>query len=177
MIKQKYYRIIRNNEVQRVLVLEENDIILSKGYCTIFEETGDNAPDKSLTKQKFKNDTDIKTMLKRARKGIQPNFAHGKPTYGGYAGKIEYQDALTKVNRAQEDFNALPSETRNYFHNNPGELIDYLSNLNSKDKVEKALELKLLTREGHDEILQRDFPEPVIEPVIEPPVTPEVPTA
>jgi len=79
----------------------------------------------SMTQQQFASELDINTILRRFNvTGSAPLGAYA-PMYGDFTGIHDWQDAVEKVRRANEDFMRLPPEVRERFRNDPGELIEY----------------------------------------------------
>lgn len=95
----------------------------------------------SRVEQSHRAKCNINTIIKKAMKtGIVP-VSTRQPTYGDFAGVVDYHDAQNKILKAQEDFMALPSAVRKRFRNEPGLLIDFLSD---EDNRQEAIELGLI---------------------------------
>lgn len=96
---------------------------------------------KSLTKQSHKKECDINERIKLfVKTGITSGNAQN-PTYGDFDNEISYQQALNSVIEAQEQFDGLPSNIRKRFHNDPSNLIKFISNNQNKDE---AIQLGLI---------------------------------
>lgn len=82
----------------------------------------------SMTKQEFKDECDINTiMAKYMQTGIIDFVNKHQAQYADVAA-IDFQTALDQVNQAQNMFDDLPSKIRERFQNNPGAFIDFMSN-------------------------------------------------
>lgn len=87
--------------------------------------------DPGLTQQHFKDECDINNILDRyAQTGIVPE-RHGA-FYGDFSEGLEYREALDRLQSTQEQFNALPARTRDFFQNNPAAFLDFVSNPENK---------------------------------------------
>lgn len=96
------------------------------------------------TKQSFKAQCDINKIVDKARvTGLVGHLNTKKPVYGDVSDIPDYQSALSIVIKADEAFSSLPSKVRNRFHNNPVEMIDFLSN---KENFDEAVKLGLFVK-------------------------------
>lgn len=93
------------------------------------------------TKQSFKNECDINTIVGRFAKTGVLSHTHGREPIWGDVEAMDFQGAMQLVANAREDFAALPSKLRDRFHNDPGALLGFLSNENNR---EEAIRLGLL---------------------------------
>lgn len=82
----------------------------------------------SLTVQEFKDETDINKIVARARLTGELPQNNRKPQYGDFTEVPDYQTALNIIQEAEESFMSLPSKIRQRFGNDPGQLIDFMSN-------------------------------------------------
>jgi phage internal scaffolding protein len=99
----------------------------------------------SLTQQHFKQEVDLKNIIKKYdRTGLIQNVRKGQAMYGDFTASVnEYADALNLVIAAQENFAQLPSEIREAFGNDPGR---YLEEVGDPANNEKMYELGLKER-------------------------------
>lgn len=96
---------------------------------------------KGRTKQSFKAECDINTIVSRfLRTGILDFAQKNEPRYGDTTG-IEYQSAMNTVAAAKSLFNELPAALRNRFENEPAQFLDFVQD---EDNREEATELGLL---------------------------------
>lgn len=79
-----------------------------------------------LTQQHPKEEVDINTIVERFGLTGQMPFGVTGGFYGDFTGIEDYESALGLVEGAQERFRALPPHVREAFHNDPGELIQYV---------------------------------------------------
>lgn len=98
-------------------------------------------PEVGRTKQEFKNECDINYMLATyQRTGIMPPVNPNLANYGDFSTVPDFHAALNQVKEAEIAFAALPSGVRSRFKNDPGELIDFLSDPeNNAEAVEMGL--------------------------------------
>lgn len=89
-------------------------------------------------KQAFKNECDINNVIKRYDKtGLITHVNNMKAHYGDYTEVNEYQDSLNIVIKAQADFDALPSELRKKFGNDPGNFVEFVTNPENNEEMVK----------------------------------------
>lgn len=98
-------------------------------------------PTKGRTKQSFKAECDINTIVNRFLKTGVMDFAQkNEPRYGDTTG-IEFQSAMNTVAAANSLFNELPAALRARFENEPAQFLDFVQD--DKNAAE-ARELGLL---------------------------------
>lgn len=116
------------------------------------------------THQSFKSECDINTILKRYEKtGEISHEANGRPKYGDFTNAADYMTACNAIIEAKQTFAALPARIRERMHNDPGELLDFMSD---PDNLDEAIQLGL--------ILEPE--KPPTETVAKPPETPATET-
>lgn len=105
------------------------------------DENGEPLDDPELfTKQCFKDECDINNVVNRfVKAGVLP-----PPPVNGYYGDFSdvgsFQEALIKVNEANEMFNSLPAKLRARFDNDTGKFLDFVDDpANHKELVELGL--------------------------------------
>lgn len=100
-----------------------------------------------MTKQSFKDDTDINVMM--ARMGVTDGslppvpFSTAEVVYD-FTDTVDMREALDRINAANNHFNALPAKLRAEFNNDPLYMHQWLTN---KDNHDRAVQLGLLHRE------------------------------
>lgn len=101
--------------------------------------------DASLTKQSFKDETDINQIMEKFQKtgAIEHRNEH-QPQYG-FATEQNFQDAMNLVTEAQNMFDDLPSSIRAKFHNDPGSFLDFVQD---PDNLSEMADMGLLTPEA-----------------------------
>lgn len=93
------------------------------------------------TKQAFKDECDINTIIKRFLRTGQLDLANKlEPRYGDCTG-IEFQAACEKVAAAKSLFAELPAALRNRFDNEPAKFLDFV---HDDRNIDEARELGLL---------------------------------
>lgn len=105
---------------------------------TVFDP--ENRPSK--TRQEFKNECDINQIIKKYnRTGELTHLKKNNGVFMDHTKLGDYQENLNKIIEANNAFNALNSQTRSRFKNDPNELIQFLNN---KDNYDEAVKLGLL---------------------------------
>jgi len=79
----------------------------------------------SLTQQHLGVELDINTILRRFNVSGAAPLGVAQPMYGDFTGIEDWQSAVQKVAKVQEDFMKFPPEVREHFGNDPGGLIQY----------------------------------------------------
>lgn len=100
--------------------------------------------DPGRTHQSFAKDADINNiMAKYSRTGVlgDPSRPVRQAVFGDFSG-LDFQSDMNRLMDARERFMQLPSDIRNRFNNDPGELIDFVSD---PANVEEAVSLGLLS--------------------------------
>lgn len=96
----------------------------------------------SRTKQAFKEECDINTIISRfLRTGVLNFAAKNEPRYGDVTG-LEFQESMLKVAQAQSLFNELPAALRNRFDNEPAKFLDFVHDEKNR---EEAIKLGLVS--------------------------------
>lgn len=109
------------------------------------EASLDFAGEVSRTKQEFRAECDINTIMsKYVDKGIAP-VSVGVGKYGDFSGASDFLDAQLTIKAAEEQFAALPAKVRDRFKNEPMAFLEFVSN---KDNYNEARELGLLIEES-----------------------------
>lgn len=119
----------------------------------------------SMTEQDHRQRTNINSiMTKYNMTGVLPSNKH-PGMYGDFTGAVDYHTAMNKCIDAREEFASLPSTVRKRFHNDVGELLEFLSDDENK---KEAMELGLIPKPEPQTL---DVGEPVPPPKIAPPVS------
>lgn len=113
----------------------------------------------SMTEQSHKKRVNINTIIAKYRK---TGFLEGRvenPSYGDFTGTVDFHEANNRILSARKEFQKIPSDIRKRFHNDVGELLEFLNNPENR---QEAIEIGLLNKEpAQPEIVQ---PEPNQEP-------------
>lgn len=89
------------------------------------------------TEQSHEPECNINSMLyKYKRTGIMPNMATVPPIFGEMTG-ITLKEAMDRINTIKTKFMELPAELRDKFDNDPGKVLDFLSDEKNKDEALK----------------------------------------
>lgn len=96
-----------------------------------------NTVGESLTKQSFKQESDINFIVKKfSQTGyIDPTLQRDADYFDGT--DLTFQDAMNLVVAAQNDFDALPSQIRKRFANDPSQFLDFVGDESNVDEMRK----------------------------------------
>lgn len=112
---------------------------MKKKFLTIYSHADVVSPSggKSLTDQQYLAECDINTILKKYRiTGVLPTSL--KVGVGGDFSNIgDFQTCLDRINRAKSEFEALPSDIRSRFGNDPSAYVDFVLNPDNTDECVK----------------------------------------
>lgn len=100
-----------------------------------FTEIKDFGP--SLTSQSFSDEVDINKIMARIQKGQPVLTSAGTPFYGDVSDLGGLQDALIKVQEAEELFSQYPADLRSKFENDPVQLVSFLEDPKNYDEALK----------------------------------------
>lgn len=118
------------------------------------DDCGLECKDPSLTKQSFKEESDINTIVDRFKiHGELPQNVR-LPTYEDFTGVFDFHSAMNAVAIARESFDKMPANVRTRFHNDPQEFVEFC---NHKDNLAEARKLGLVPPE--------ELPEPEAPPM------------
>lgn len=102
----------------------------------------DTSADVVMTKQEFKDECDINTIMgKYVVTGQLPFDGTSPGQYGDYTNVPDLLEAQLIVKQSAEDFEALPSAVRERFANDPVRLMRFLSDESNR---EEAIKLGLI---------------------------------
>lgn len=92
-----------------------------------------------VTKQSFKDSTDINKILARAqREGTLSHLQKFEAEYGDFS-DFDYQDAAIRLARGRTIFEELPSEIRREFRNDPKAFFEYVNDPENVGELHKKL--------------------------------------
>lgn len=99
------------------------------------DESGLRCKDKSLTVQSMAEEADINVILKRF--GVTGQLPQGVriPIYEDFEGVFDFHSAMNLIAEAREGFDRLPADVRAKFNNDPGQLVDFVSDPANADKL------------------------------------------
>lgn len=102
--------------------------------------TINNEPSMAIQSERDKCDLEVIRAI-YAKTGVMNNIRTDKPLYGDFTSSREYHDVLLRAQEAQDDFMQLDANIRARFKNDPGLLLDYVSN---PDNRLEAIKMGLL---------------------------------
>lgn len=122
---------------------------------------------KSRTQQSFRDLTDINRIMSRWQTtGEIDHVNPGTPLYGDFSGAVDYQSSIHLIQAANDSFDALPSDLRARFENNPDNLISFIKN---PENNQAAIDLDLLPGEKTRPPAPSETPPPAPETGVESP--------
>ena len=93
-----------------------------------------------MTKQSFKDQTDINKILKKAqRQGSISHLVKHGAQYGDFSDMPTLLEAENRLRRGREIFDELPSEVRKEFDNNAGKFFTYVNDPANSDRLRELL--------------------------------------
>lgn len=106
-------------------------------YSEPFRGSDLECKDPSLAQQQFKDDVDINVLLERFKvTGVMPENVV-LPTYGDFSQVVDYRSAQDALRRARDGFMDLPAAVRARFHNDPQELLEFVSDEKNREEAQK----------------------------------------
>lgn len=89
------------------------------------------------TQQSLENETNINAIMARVLKTGQMPTARSaeQPFYGDFTAADDYYSAVNRIADAESEFADLPSAIRSRFENDPGKLIEFLSDSKNLDEA------------------------------------------
>ena len=111
----------------------------------------------SLTQQQFVEECDVNNILaKYKRTGLISHLARHSGNFGDFSSVDDYQTSLGKIMQAQQSFEMLPSELRSKFGNDPGRLIEFMSDeKNTEDCYKFGLKIRPEKKETIQESMEK----------------------
>lgn len=103
----------------------------------ISEETGTTFTEPTLAQQSFKDEVNVNTIMRKfVMSGELPNVI--RPVMPEEFEEVfDFQSAMNKIRRAQEEFMKLPSGVRARFQNNPQVFTQFLQNPENQAEATK----------------------------------------
>lgn len=90
-----------------------------------------------MTKDSFKDECDINTIVRRFNLTGQLPENVAVPSYADFEEIFDFHSAMNLVTQANEAFDSMPAEVRSRFHNDPGEFMDFVSDESNRAEAEK----------------------------------------
>lgn len=93
----------------------------------------------SRTDQSQKDECDVNVIIANyVNTGVLRHTNPNPPQFGDFTElPSDYGEALSLIQRSQEEFMLLPSEVREKFDNKPGNLIKFLQDTKNRDEAVK----------------------------------------
>lgn len=66
-----------------------------------------------------------------------PGSGSNQPMYGDFSKVGSYHENMTKLTKATEAFESMPSDLRTYFNNDPGALLDFIADPENREEAEE----------------------------------------
>lgn len=115
---------------------ELNDMSM---YYMIHGEPEIKVYDDGRTKQSFKAETDINTILgKYMKTGVISHMNKFQPLYGEFA-DVNLAEAMDQVQKGYDIFAALPAEVRREFDQNPDSFFSFVNDPENSGRLEELL--------------------------------------
>jgi len=94
-------------------------------------------PEPTLAQQHARDECDINTIVRRfGLTGELPSNVR-VPQYGDFTHTTDYHTAMNAVLAANEAFMQLPADVRTRFNNDPGALVDFVSDESNRAEAAK----------------------------------------
>lgn len=91
----------------------------------------------SMTSQAATEETDINRIMARVNKGLPVLTSSGTPFFGDVSEFGGLQDAIIKVQEAEDLFMQFPAQTRERFENDPVKFVEFMEDPNNFDEAVK----------------------------------------
>lgn len=101
------------------------------------EDSGLDCGDEVITKQSFKDECDIRNIIRRMDGGVFPQIMAGNPSFGDFSDAPTYQEALNITIQAQAQFDALGSHVRARFGNDPAQFLAFATDDRNRAQMEE----------------------------------------
>lgn len=109
------------------------------------ERKGIEILDPSMTKQSFKDDSDINNIMNKYQRTGALDYVNKSSPNFGFATSLDLRESLEIINTANEMFNSLPSSIRKKFENDPEKFLDFAQN---PDNASEMAEMGLTEQEA-----------------------------
>lgn len=123
-----------------ILVREPSPPFVRSAYNydvkAVSDETGLVCPEPTLAQQQFKDNANVNMIVETyARTQDDSLLQVSQPVYGDFSDSVDFYEAHRRVIQAQNDFNNLDARIRRRFDNDPGQLLDFVSNPDNRDEA------------------------------------------
>lgn len=103
----------------------------------VSDETALVCEDVSLTKQQFREESDINEIVRRFNLTGQLPDNVQVPQYAEFEEIVDYQTAMNVLRAADESFMQMPVELRRRFSNDPAQFVEFVNNSDNRAEAEK----------------------------------------
>ncbi len=118
-----------------------------------------------MTKQSFKDETDINKLLQRAQKtGTISHLNKHEARYGDFS-DFDFFEATLKLTQGREIFDELPSEVRAEFRNSPADFFKYVNDPANRDRLDKLMPALAAPGRQNIDVSGKVSPDTASEPV------------
>lgn len=112
--------------------------------------------------QSFKEEADINNIVGRyIRTGVFDWESKHQPRWGDATQVPDYHQAMTVIADARSAFGELPSDIREMFNNEPGEMLAFISDAANR---ERAIELGMIPPDPVVPVSSPAAPAPAVDP-------------
>lgn len=111
----------------------------------VSDQTGLSCGDESRTKQSFKEECDINTIVRRFGVTGQVPITMAPPLQGDFLDAPDFRQSMDLIVKAREAFMELPATVRSRFHNDAAEFVDFCSD---RDNLQEARKLGIAMPEA-----------------------------
>jgi len=94
----------------------------------------------SKTRQSEAKNADINTIVNKAKKTGHLPVTNAQPIQNGLPTPQSFHDAMNVVVQAKQEFEALPSQVRNEFNNDPAFFLECVQKAEKDDKQKESLQ-------------------------------------
>lgn len=102
--------------------------------CSVDMYTGEELG--SMTKQSFKDECDINNIMSRYEAtGVVQHVSGRTAEFGDFISPLDFQASMNAVIEAQDMFAQLPARVRDRFGNDPGQMLEFLSEEKNRDEA------------------------------------------
>lgn len=102
----------------------------------VSDATALSCPEESRTRQEFKDESDINTIIDRFGIGENPiDLQKWVTNVDIYDAVDDFQTAMNQVNTAKAQFDALPARVRTRFNNSPAAFVDFVSDASNVEEM------------------------------------------
>lgn len=107
------------------------------------------------TKQQFKDECDIKNIMKKFETtGQLPDMIREDPKFGDFSSSTTYQEALNIIMHGETQFENLDAHVRKRFDNDPKKFLEFM---NDQDNLEEIVDMGLAVPTPHQNVKNKNY--------------------